>query len=115
MKFNKGAWQLREDVSMIYPARTHEYDAGKDDLTVYLASSREPARGALIGGSIFNVRYSSPLPGIIRVQASHFKGRAKKKPEFDIGYDQKAQGVTCVMEENAALFSSGPLTARVST
>ena len=94
MKFSKGFWKLQEDVTPIYPVRVHEMDVSDDALVAYLSSSASAARGDLMQGSLVTLRFSSPLPGVIHVQAEHLKGRQPLKPDFfrrNLRTDQRHQ------------------------
>jgi len=58
------------------------------------------------------VRFTSPLPNVIRVQITHHKGIAPRQPQFEIKTQPKPQ-VTVEDDDQAARFTSGRLTARV--
>ncbi|MCC5842976.1 MAG: alpha-xylosidase [Verrucomicrobia bacterium] len=111
MKFNKCPWLFHEGVVPTTPARTHEIESDKEGVTVFLSTSRDGERGTMIGGSLFTVRYTSPMPGIIRVQVEHFKGRKARMPEFDLTPHPNVRG-TVVQTEETVSFTSGPLSVR---
>ena len=114
MKFNKGLWELQEDVTAIYPVRVHEMEVTDDALVAYLSSSASAARGDLLHGSLVTLRFSSPLQGIIHVQAEHFKGRRPHRPDFDIDAGLKAGGSRGERNEESGCFTSGPLSVRLN-
>ncbi len=58
-----------------------------------------------------SVRFSSPLPNIIRVQIYHHKGRRPRTPQFEL-YTQPA-AVEIHGDAQSATLTSGALTARV--
>ena len=114
MKFSKGLWQLQEDVTATYPVRVHEMEVAEDALVAYLSSSQSAARGDLLHGSVVTLRFSSPISGVIRVQAQHFKGRRPPKPIFDIDSELKAPGSSAERAEGFGCFTSGPLSVRLN-
>ena len=114
MKFSKGFWKLQDDVSPTYPVRIHEMEVSDDALVAYLSSSPAADRGNLLAGAVVSLRFTSPMPGVIRVQAQHFKGRRQARPDFDIDPSLKAVGTISERDEQAACFTSGPLSVRLN-
>lgn len=114
MKFNKGYWQLQDGVTPVYAVRVHETELSDDAMVVYLSSSPQGERGDLLQGAVITVRFTSPMPGVIRVQAQHFKGRQPIKPCFDFDSQQKAPATRSEQDEDALCFNSGPLTVRMN-
>lgn len=115
MKFNQGYWKLQDGVTPIYPARMHEMEMADDALVVHLSSSPAGERGDLLHGALISVRFTSPLPGVIRVQATHFKGRQPRKPNFEIDDTLKAAGTSSTHDDKIVSFTSGPLSVRLNT
>src|SRR6187549_2820754 len=112
MKFSQGFWKLQEDVAPTYATRIHELEVTDDALVAYLSNVPRDDRGSLLMGSIISLRLTSPIPGVIRVQAQHFKGRKPRTSGFDIDPALKACA-NIQRDENSATFTSGPLTARL--
>ncbi len=114
MKFNKGFWKLQEDVAPFYATRIHELEATDDALVAYLSNVPQSERGNLLAGSLITLRLTSPIPGVIRVQAQHFKGRKPRTQGFDIDSTLKSECISVKHDEKSATFTSGPLTARLN-
>lgn len=113
MKFSQGFWKLQEDVAPFYATRVHELEVSDDALVAYLSNVPRSDRGSLLMGSIISLRLTSPIPGVIRVQAQHFKGRKPRTSGFDIDPALKACA-KIQRDETSATFTSGPLTARLN-
>lgn len=113
MKFNKGFWKLQDDVTPTYAIRIHELEVSDDALVAYLSSVPRSDRGNLLAGSVITLRITSPLEGVIRVQAKHFKGIQEHGPHFDLNHTLKACTST-TRDENSATFTSGSLSARLN-
>lgn len=113
MKFNQGFWKLQDDVTPTYAMRVHELEVSNDALVAYISNVPQSERGNLLAGSVITLRISSPLEGVIRVQAKHFKGTRSNQPKFDLNDTLKACTSTTRDETNATL-TSGPLSARLN-
>ncbi len=113
MKFSQGFWKLQEDVVPFYATRIHELEVSDDALVAYLSNVPRDDRGSLLMGSIISLRLTSPIAGVIRVQAQHFKGRQPRTPSFEIDPSLKACAST-TRDEQTATFTSGPLSARLN-
>ncbi|HXV44869.1 MAG TPA: alpha-xylosidase, partial [Anaerolineae bacterium] len=112
MKFTDGYWQMRQGVTSHFPVQVHEVEVEPAALTVYGATRRLTNRGATLNLPLLTVRFSSPLPNVIRVQITHHKGRRPRKPEFEL-HLQPAPEVEIHDDDQAATLTSGRLTVRV--
>ncbi len=84
MKFTHGYWQMRPGVTPYYPAQVQEVKADANSLTVYAPTRPIHHRGDTLNLALLAVRFSSPMPNIIRVQLSHHQGGRPRKPEFEL-------------------------------
>ena len=112
MKFTDGYWQMRPGVTPHFPVQVHEAEIEPDALTVYGATRRLTHRFDTLNIPLLTVRFSSPMPNVIRVQMYHHKGRRPRKPEFQLKA-QPAPDVEIRDDEQAATLTSGLLTVRV--
>lgn len=112
MKFSNGCWLSREGVE-IYGA-TQAYDVKNDSnsITVLAPTKFIKHRGDTLGGPVITLKLSSPMPEIIRVQAYHFKGTNKKRPEFEINSFSNIE-LKITNDEYFASLKSGNLTVKV--
>jgi Alpha-glucosidases, family 31 of glycosyl hydrolases len=80
-------------------------------VTVYAAPIQVTDRGQTLNTPLLTVRFSSPLPGVLRVEAWHFAGTAQKEPRFSL---QDAHcGLKTEQDEQEIRITSGKLTAVV--
>ena len=110
MKFTDGNWMLQPGVSAFYPQQAYEIEALEDTLQI-LATRKVRHRGDTLDGPTLDVRFSSPLPDVIRVEASHFCGGKATAPAFSLCDENPpvlAQSAGALAE-----FSSGTLSVRV--
>ena len=112
MKFTDGFWGIRAGVTPFYPVHVHEVEVEADALTVYGATRRITQRVDTLDAALLTVRLSSPMPNVIRVQLSHFKGVRPLKPAFELK-PQPALTVEIRDDAQAASLTSGQLTVRV--
>lgn len=112
MKFTDGQWMLRKGVKIYNPVEVHDVETDSSSLTVYAPCRHISNRGDDLDGPLFTIRFSSPLPDVIRVQTFHFKGQVKKGPYFTVNY-QPAVKVTIKNEPDRAVLTSGNLSVEI--
>jgi alpha-D-xyloside xylohydrolase len=112
MKFTDGFWLMRPGVTPIFPVQVHEVEVEPDALTVYGAPRRLAYRADTLDLPLLTVRFSSPMPNVVRVQICHHKGKLHKKPEFQLK-PQPAPKIEVHNDAQAATLTSGRLTVRV--
>jgi alpha-D-xyloside xylohydrolase len=112
MKFTDGNWMMQPGVKAHYPAEAHEIDTTENALTIYAPTRPIRHRGDTLQGPVLTVRFSSPMPDVIRVMLTHYAGRQARGPHFPLF--ETDTDVTAEVTEEAATLTSGRLTARVS-
>lgn len=112
MKFSNGQWLNREGVNVYSPAEVRDTEIDTDSITVYAPNSPIVHRGNTLGGPLITIRYSSPLPDIIRVQAFNFKGVKKKSPEFKLNSCSDLK-VDITNDDKEASLTSGKLSVKI--
>lgn len=103
---------MRPGVTPHHPVQVQEVEAEPDSLTVYAATRPVAHRADTIGLPVLTIRFSSPMPNIIRVQAWHHKGRKPSRPFFQMSTDPETR-VKVHDDARAAMLTSGCLTVRV--
>jgi alpha-D-xyloside xylohydrolase len=86
MKFNLGQWFLLPGTEAIHPVSVTDVKAEGDSLTLIGYSHQVHSRSSFIHGTIITARFTSPIPGVIRVQLTHHKGQRERLPAFDLDY-----------------------------
>ena len=113
MKFENGHWQLLPDTQAISPASVFDVKAEAEALVVHATSLSSDSRANLIGGTIIEMRFTSPCPNVIRFQAVHFKGSEHRKPVFDLDYSQVNSAVETGSDDTRTWLKAGNITAFV--
>ncbi|MBN2387970.1 MAG: alpha-xylosidase [Anaerolineales bacterium] len=112
MKFNFGHWQWLPGTQAIWPIRVVEVVAEGEALVVSGYSKPVRARGDFLEGTIITARFTSPLPDVIRVQLTHFKGRQERLPVFDLDYDLHNPEARIGRDDESAWLEAGRLRVR---
>ncbi len=108
MKFNNGCWLFKEGTACFSP---HEvYYTKVTDTEVTLCAPTHPIthRGDTLGGINLNIRISSPMPNVLRVQTDHHMGRLMRTPSFDLNLDTP-QKLQVEDTEDTIVITSGTL------
>src|SRR5436309_15686194 len=94
MKFTEGYWHMRPGITPHFPIQAHDVTIEPDALTVYAATKRLNTRGDTLNLPLLTVRFSSPMPDVIRVTITHHKGRLLWPPAFELQARPAPAGVT---------------------
>ncbi len=84
MKFTDGYWQIREGLLLQNPQDIRDIRMDGQSLTVFAATRKVLHKGDTLNATLLTVRYSSPLPDVIRVQYYRHKGGRASGPAFPL-------------------------------
>ncbi|MGE5599203.1 MAG: alpha-xylosidase, partial [Bacteroidota bacterium] len=114
MKFTNGQWLIREGYTVYSPHQVHDYEIGGDSVTIHAPCRRVEHRAAtILDGPLFTMRFSSPLPDVIRVQIYHHTGRRRRGPEYALNR-RGDNRVEIAEDEGAIRLISGELSVRIA-
>lgn len=84
MKFNVGQWVMRPGVSSYNCEQVRQVKVtdGGTKVSLYCVCYRRDERG--LDGPALTVTVSAPLPDILRVECTHFKGSRQQRPVFPL-------------------------------
>jgi alpha-D-xyloside xylohydrolase len=108
MKFTNGYWAVRDGLTMQHPVEIRDVHVTEDAVTVYAATRRVRTKGDTLNATLLTIRYSSPLPDVIRVQMFRHKGGRPRGPAFPLQAD--GAKVTVRDGEEAVSLTSGDTT-----
>ena len=112
MKFSNGYWMMREGYTPHFAEQAYDVESDAESLTVYAPTRRINHRGDTLDLPMLTVRYSSPMEGVIRVQAVHLKGGKTPQPQFEI-HPQPQPKLQVENQPEVASLTSGALTVQV--
>ena len=110
MKFTRGYWVNRPGVTVADCVQIRETRVEGNKLYIYSVPYAMDMRG--MGGPVLEMYISSPRPDIIRTQAWHFMGSAKKVPQFELDIQDCPLDVT--EDEGAVTVKSGKTELRIT-
>jgi len=84
MKFSNGYWMNREGLTVQSPTDIRDVHITEDAVTLYTATKKVNHKGDTLNATLLTVRYSSPMPDVIRVQFYRHKGGNNPGPNFEI-------------------------------
>ena len=113
MKFTDGYWLHKKGLSALHPRDVSDVEATADRLTVYAPTQKIRSRGDALNCPQLTISFESPLPDVIGVTIEHFQGGVQKGPHF--GVKEGSTDVSINNDGGTATFTSGGLTARIST
>jgi alpha-D-xyloside xylohydrolase len=109
MKFNNGYWLLRDGATARYATQAFDTRTDESSASVAVLCHRIESRGSVLNTPTITVDLSSPMPGVVRVVASHFRPIAPPSVAFELA---KATGEVQVERTNDRVrLTSGPVTA----
>ena len=85
MKFTKGYWLNLPGVENADAAQIREVKILEDKVYLYAVPYSQDHRA--MGGPVLEMYISSPKTDILRTQAYHFMGSAKKEPQFELAME----------------------------
>src|SRR5271163_458241 len=93
MKFTHGAWLVAKGMAPAIIRRVCECRV--DENSAWLAAvDRSGTEGVdRFEGVVLDVRVTSPMPGVIRVQITHQADARRRPAGFDLDYALSAEGV----------------------
>jgi alpha-D-xyloside xylohydrolase len=115
MKFDQGQWGLQPNTQVIYPNTIVDVRVEPDALIVTGYDHYVHNRSSFIHGTVITARFTSPMPNVIRVQLTHFKGRQPRQPAFDLDYALSDSGVSTGSNDTHAWLKTGDLSLIVPT
>lgn len=107
MKFDYGYWKLLPDTQAIHPLTITDVQVEADALIITGYNHEIRARADYIHGTTITARFTSPMPNVIRVQLTHFKGQRKREPAFDLDYARTNADVETGSDGERAWLKAG--------
>lgn len=115
MKFNLGHWEILPGTEAFFPLSVVDVQVLPDALVVTGYDRPINARWDYLNGATITVRFTSPMPNVIRVQLTHFKGRQERLPAFDLDYALANPDVSTGQNDQQAWLKTGDLSIVVPT
>jgi alpha-D-xyloside xylohydrolase len=114
MKFNHGYWKLLPGTEAIFPTTIVDVKLEPDALVVTGYDRPITERWDYLDGATITARFTSPLPDVIRVQLTHWKGQRAHLPVFDLDYGLSNPDVSIGSDEHKVWLRSGSLSVEMA-
>lgn len=109
-----GQWGILPNVQAIYPRTVTDIRIEDGALVVMGYDHEIRHRSSFLHGTLITARFTAPMPGVIRVQMFHFKGRQPRLPAFDLDYASSDPNAEIGTDEKTAWLKSGNLSVIVA-
>jgi alpha-D-xyloside xylohydrolase len=113
MKFNLGHWLLLPGVHAIQPVSVVDVRTEGGELVITGYDRPVRSRNDYLDGAALTARFTSPMPDVIRVRLTHFKGRRERRPAFDLDYARTNPGASAGQDADRAWLDAGGLSVEV--
>ena len=113
MKFRRGAWLWNEGVSSNIVQRVAEHRVEGDSLWLALVDRMGTEHADRFEGAVVQMRISSPLPDVIRVQTWHHDSQEPGVTRFDLDYTLQSPEVSIQETADELIFASGHVSLRI--
>ena len=110
MKFTYGYWMNKPGVENADAVQIREVKVRPDSVYLYAVPYAQDVRA--MGGPVLEMTISSPKQDILRTQAYHFMGSAKKEPQFEL--DAEACPLAVTEFEGGLSITSGKTELRIT-
>lgn len=106
MKFTFGYWRVRDRYEPHYAVEYWDHEIKGQELIVYAATNHIGDRGDILNQPMLTLKFSSPMPDVIKVSLIHFAGSPNKEPYF-IKYQESGDYISVKEEKDRLIFISG--------
>jgi alpha-D-xyloside xylohydrolase len=113
MKFRDGAWLWEKGVTPSCMRRVHSWRVDRDSLTLWALDRVGTDGPDRFEGVVLEMRITSPMPDVIRVQVTHHRPARQGVSVFDLDYALQAKAPEIVERDADLIFTSGKLSLRI--
>ncbi len=113
MKFTNGAWLWGKGVTAACVQRVNRFRIDGKELLVSAVDRVGNAGADRFEGTVLELRVTSPLPDVVRVQVRHHSPAKKGNVAFDLDYGLCSASVHIEDLKDELLFTSGRLSLRL--
>lgn len=115
-KFSNGVWMLQDNVSIDWATDVVKVTESKDSLYSLASTKLRRGRGDTLNAPTVSLNITTPVPGIIGVNAYHHLGSAElNEPRFNLNKSETTPVVESLTGADSASLVSGQLKAVLKT
>ncbi len=104
---------MQKGVSAHYAAEAYDVEAAEGTLRIYAPTHPIRHRGDTLQGPLLTIELSTPMPDVICVKIRNYIGEQARGPNFPL-FQNGNPDASIHLHDNAAMLTTGKLSARVS-
>ncbi len=108
MKISNGCWIQKEGITAFFPQEVYFCDVKEDMVKLVAPTHHIKQRGDTLGGVNITLEITTPVEGVIRVKAYHYKGAICDAPAFELNLPEKS-AINATETEDSVIIKSGAL------
>ena len=108
MKISNGCWIQKEGITAFFPQEVYFCDVKEDMVKLVAPTHHINQRGDTLGGVNITLEITTPVEGVIRVKAYHYKGAICDAPAFELNLPEKS-AINATETEDFVIIKSGAL------
>ncbi len=108
MKISNGCWIQKEGITAFFPQEVYFCDVREDMVKLVAPTHHIKQRGDTLGGVNITLEITTPVEGVIRVKAYHYKGAICDAPAFELNLPEKS-AINATETEDSVIIKSGAL------
>ncbi|MBR3516462.1 MAG: alpha-xylosidase [Lachnospiraceae bacterium] len=108
MKISNGCWIQKEGITAFFPQEVYFCDVKEDMVKLVAPTHHIKQRGDTLGGVNITLEITTPVEGVIRVKAYHYKGAICDAPAFELSLPEKS-AINATETEDSVIIKSGAL------
>ena len=89
MQFSNGFWLMKEGYQCFSPEEVYFAKKNTDSLVLLAPTTKIVQRGDTLQGVNLEIKITTPMPEVIRLQVIHHKGKRKKGPEYELNLNEE--------------------------
>ena len=89
MQFSNGFWLMKEGYQCFSPEEVYFVKKNTDSLVLLAPTTKIVQRGDTLQGVNLEIKITTPMPEVIRLQVIHHKGKRKKGPEYELNLNEE--------------------------
>lgn len=110
MQFSNGFWLMKRGYQCFSPAEVYFTKSEEGNVTVTAPTKKIVTRGDTLQGVNLTIKFTAPMPEILRVTVCHHKGVKNKAPKFELNclgdYLETEENERCLRIKSGSLSIS---------
>lgn len=88
MQFSNGFWLMKKGYQCFSPSEVYFVRKNEESVVLLAPTNKIVTRGDTLQGVNLEIKITTPMPEVIRIQAIHHKGKLKKGPKYELNLNE---------------------------